>query len=196
MEDFYQLFVNELKDIYNAEMQIEKALPQMISAASSSQLKDAFRNHLKETKNQVKRLEEISREINENLRGTECNGMKGILEEGKGAITGSFHKDNIRDAALIGAAQRVEHYEIAVYGTLKAYAKHLKMNNAEKLLDQTLQEEYHADTLLSKLAEGSFFTSGINTKACDYECEPASAKSQRSSQKASQKPMKSRKSKR
>lgn len=165
MKDFYNLFVNELKRIYSAEKQIAAALPKLANAASSPKLKKAINHHLKETKVQIKRLEAIASEIDEKLSGLECQIMKNLLKEA--ADVSKFHYDRMaKDAALIHAAQRIEHYEIAAYGTLKAFAKQFKLKEVEKLLDQTAKEESHADKTLSKIAEGQFFKSGINAEAC------------------------------
>ncbi|HSW85915.1 MAG TPA: DUF892 family protein [Rhabdochlamydiaceae bacterium] len=165
MKDFYNLFVNELKRIYSAEKQIAAALPKLANAASSPKLKKAINHHLEETKVQIKRLEAIASEIDEKLSGLECQIMKNLLKEA--ADVGKFHYDRMaKDAALIHAVQRIEHYEIAAYGTLKAFAKQFKLKEVEKLLDHSAKEESHADKTLSKIAEGQFFKSGINTEAC------------------------------
>lgn len=165
MKDFFELFVTELKDAVDCERQIIKALPKMIDAATSPKLKDAFRHHLEETKIQLKRLEEISIEINEKLDHGSCEAIRGILQEGQKLIKEHYQSD-VRDAALISAAQRVEHYEIALYGVLRTYAKHLKLKNVADLLDKTIKEEGDADKKLTAIAEGSFFSGGINAKAC------------------------------
>src|SRR5689334_23816357 len=140
MKDFYTLFVKELKDIYDAEKQIAKVLPELAKASHSSSLKEAFHRHLKETKEQIKRLEEISSELNETLTGTRNEVVKGLLKEAQ-KVTKSSFDPAVRDAALINAAQRIEHYEIASYGTLKSFAKDLKMTQVYNLLDDTAKEE-------------------------------------------------------
>lgn len=166
MKDFYSLFVKELQDIYDGEKQILKALPEMAKLAHSSSLKEAFQHHLKETKEQIKRLEEISKEINEKLTGGHNEVIKSLLKEGHKIGTSSF--DVIaKDAALINAAQHVEHYEIASYGTLKAFAKHLKLTEVYNLLDDTSKEEGSMNKTLTSIAEGSIFQKGVNDKAVE-----------------------------
>jgi ferritin-like metal-binding protein YciE len=154
-------FIDELRDAYNAEQQITKALPKMIKAASSDQLREALANHLEETKNQIARLEEVFGTLDEKVRGKKCDGMAGILEEGKSAMGEDFD-DQTMDAVLIASAQRVEHYEMAAYGTLAAWAEALGHTDAAELLKTTLEEEKAADEKLTALAEG-----GINQEAAD-----------------------------
>jgi ferritin-like metal-binding protein YciE len=166
MKSFYTLFVKELKEIYDAEKQIVKALPELAKAANSSHLKEALHQHLKETKEHVRRLEEISNIIGEDLTGVSNEGMKALLKEGS-KIAKSQLDPLLRDAALIDAAQHVEHFEIASYGTLKAFAKHLKMTDVFNLLDDTSQEEGNANKTLTSIAEGSVFQKGVNDKACE-----------------------------
>jgi ferritin-like metal-binding protein YciE len=149
MED---LLVHELKDLYNAENQILKALPKMAKAASSADLQKAFEDHLEETKNQVHRLEQIFQELGLPARGKKCKAMEGLLEEGK-EVVDEDAEPHVKDAALIGAAQRVEHYEIAGYGTARAFAKFLGDERIAELLTQTLDEEKGANTKLNHLAE-------------------------------------------
>jgi ferritin-like metal-binding protein YciE len=166
MKDFYSLFVKELKDIYDAEKQIVKALPEMAKAAHTPSLKDAFHQHLKETKEQVKRLEVIAKELDEDLDGAQNEIVKSMLKEGNKLIKG--HYDSIvKDAALLNAAQHVEHYEIASYGALKAFAKHLKLTDVFNLLDDTSREEGGMNKTLTSIAEGSVFQKGVNDKACE-----------------------------
>lgn len=169
MKDFYDFFVRELQDIYSAEIQILKALPQMAQAAHSEKLRQAFQSHEEETKEQVKRLEEISRLLKINLQGVVCKAMQGLIQEGQEVLKMPFEADT-RDAALISIAQRIEHYEIAVYGCLKTYAQHLEQAEVEDLLEETLSEESAADKKLTSIAEGSLFRAGINKKACSH-CE-------------------------
>lgn len=166
MKDFYSLFVKELKDIYNAEKQILKALPDMAKSAHAQSLKEAFHQHHKETKEQIKRLEAIANEINEDLDGAENEIVKSMLKEGHKLIKGHFDPI-VRDAALINAAQHVEHYEIASYGALKAFAKHLKLTDVFNLLDDASREEGSMNKTLTSIAEGSVFQKGINDKACE-----------------------------
>lgn len=159
MMSLQDLFVEEIKDLYNAEKQIEKALPRMAKTASSPDLRQAFNSHLEQTRRQIERLEEIGKSLGISLRGKKCKGMEGIIEEGEEilAIKGD---DNTRDAGLIGAAQRVEHYEIAGYGCARTYARMLGHREAERLLDETLREEEATDRKLTTIAE-----SHINAQA-------------------------------
>lgn len=162
--EFYQLFILELRALYSAETQLLKALPKMAQAASNGDLKQAFLNHLEETKNQVDRLSTIFSSLNESPRGAECEAMKGLIKEGEEIMNSNF-SPLVKDAALIAAAQRVEHYEIAGYGAVKTFAKHLELSEAESLLKETLEEEGNANKKLISIAEGSFFTNGINALA-------------------------------
>ena len=147
-----ELLHDELKDLYSAETQIIKALPKMIKACESPDLKRAFERHLEETKRQVERLEQVSQEIGlSKLTGKKCKGMEGLLEEGK-ELMAELDEDNM-DAGLIGAAQKVEHYEIAAYGTARTHAEMLGYRKAAKLLQQTLDEEGATDKKLTALAE-------------------------------------------
>jgi len=164
MKDFYDLFIRDLKHIYNVEEQIVKALPDLAKAATSEKLKEALRHHLKETKEQVKRLEEISKELNQDLAGYECEVTHDLLKEAH-KITRANYDHFVKDAALISAMQRIEHFEIACYGALKAYAKHFKLKKVEELLEESSKEEGNADKKLIEIAEGTLFTSGINTEA-------------------------------
>ena len=164
MNDFYQLFINQLKDAYDDEKQLIKALPKIIKAVQSDELKKALENHLEETKHQLTRLEEIGKELNEDFKGMECKAIRGILNEGDELI-GEFSGE-VRDAAIIAACQRVEHYEIALYGILKSFASHLNLNTVEDLISKTLKEEKEADKKLTELAEGrGGILSGINDRA-------------------------------
>jgi len=146
------LFHHELKDLYSAETQLVKALPKMAKAASNPDLKAGFEEHLEETKVHVERLNEIGEMIGKALKGHKCKGMEGLIEEGEDFISGDA-SDTVRDAALIGAAQRVEHYEMAAYGTAKALATQLGFEEAAELLDETLEEEKATDLKLTELAE-------------------------------------------
>jgi ferritin-like metal-binding protein YciE len=145
------LYVEELKDIYSAENQIIKALPKMAKAASSEALKAGFEEHLQQTKGQVERLQKIFKLLDESPTGKKCHGMEGLLEEGSEAIE-EFEGD-VLDAALISAAQRVEHYEMAAYGTVRTYAELLDEPRHVSLLAETLQEEKDTDQKLSKLSK-------------------------------------------
>ena len=159
LETLQDLFVNELKDMYNAENQIVKALPRLAKAAESPELRNAFEKHLRETETQVQRLERIFERLGERPTGKRCKGMEGLIEEGKDILE-EKGEDAVRDAALIAAAQKVEHYEIASYGCLITYAGLLGDQDAAKLLKQTLAEEEAADKKLTELGE-----SGINEAA-------------------------------
>lgn len=152
MNPLGELLVDELKDLYSAETQIVKALPKMVKAASSPELKRAFERHLEETRHQVERLNQIGQDLDIRLTGKKCKGMEGLLEEGKELMEEDFEEDAL-DAGLIGAAQRVEHYEIAAYGTARTHADVLGYSKAAKLLQQTLDEEGAADKKLTQIAE-------------------------------------------
>jgi ferritin-like metal-binding protein YciE len=148
------LLADELKDLYSAENQLVKALPKMAKTAKSRELRMAFEQHLEQTKNQVRRLERACDELGFSPRGKKCVGMEGLIEEGKEIMTnGSKDPASPMEAGLIGAAQKVEHYEIAAYGTASAHARQLGFNSVAQLLDQTLQEEKTTDEKLTKLAE-------------------------------------------
>jgi len=151
LEDLEDLFKEDLKDVLHAENQIIKALPKMIKTASNEELKAGFTKHLEETKVHVSRLEQVMEELGMPVKGKVCKAMQGIIEEGKEVMEEDAEED-VMDAALIGAAQKVEHYEIATYGTLCTYADLLGIKNAKKLLGQTLAEEKLTDEKLSKLA--------------------------------------------
>jgi ferritin-like metal-binding protein YciE len=147
------LYVDELRDIYNAENQLIKALPKMAKAATSADLRAGFEAHLKQTEGHVKRLEQIFEDLGEKAAGKKCKGMEGLVEEGKEMIEDDELEGEALDAGLISAAQRVEHYEIAAYGCVRTYAKLLDENEAASLLEQTLTEEKETDQKLTKLAE-------------------------------------------
>lgn len=146
------LFVHTLKDIYFAEKQIAKALPKMVKAADAKQLAKAFDDHLEETKEQIVRLEEVFKILGKKAAGEECPAIEGILKEGEELMT-SIKDPDTRDAAMIAAAQAVEHYEITRYGTLASWGRLLGMNDAVKLIEATLKEEHKADAKLTKIAE-------------------------------------------
>jgi ferritin-like metal-binding protein YciE len=154
-------FIDELRDTYDAEKQLTKALPKLAKAASNPKLRDAFETHLEETQGQIARLEQVFESLDEKVRGKHCDGIAGIIEEGKSIMEEDFD-DTTMDAWLIAAGQRAEHYEMAAYGTLVAWAQTMGHAEAAKLLQQTLDEEKAADQKLSGLAEG-----GINQRAAD-----------------------------
>jgi ferritin-like metal-binding protein YciE len=153
MKTLHDLFVDELKDLYSAETQLTKALPKMAKAASSDELREAFLSHLKETEGQIKRLDKIFKKLDASPKGKKCKAMEGLVEEGKEAIELDA-EDAVRDAALIAAAQRVEHYEMAGYGTVRTYAQLLDMEDAVELLQETLDQEGAADEKLTEIAQG------------------------------------------
>jgi ferritin-like metal-binding protein YciE len=157
----HDAFLDELRDAYDAEKQLTKALPKMAKAASSPQLRKAFETHLKETQGQIGRLEKAFASLDEKVRGKHCDGIEGIIEEGQSVMEEDFDETTM-DACLIAAGQRAEHYEMAAYGTLVAWAKAMGHSEAATLLQQTLDEEKAADAKLSALAEG-----GINEQAAD-----------------------------
>ena len=146
------LYVDELRDIYSAEKQLTKALPKMAKAASSDKLREGFVEHLEQTKGQVERLEQIFDALGERSGGKKCAGMEGLIEEGSEVMEDDF-EGAVKDAALIGAAQRVEHYEIAAYGTVIAFAELLGETEHVSLLQQTLEEEKQTDESLTELAQ-------------------------------------------
>jgi ferritin-like metal-binding protein YciE len=155
-----KLYVDELKDLYSAENQLVKALPKMAKAASSDELRKGFERHLEQTKTHVERLELIFRSLDESPKGKKCMGMEGLIEEGSEVIEEDF-EDAVMDAALIGAAQRVEHYEIAAYGTVREFAKILDEPEQASVLEETLEEEKETDAKLTDLSRQ------INTQAIE-----------------------------
>lgn len=148
VETLQELLVDELKDLYSAEKQIVRALPKVINAVTSEDLKEGLANHLEETKGQVARLEKIGEILGKKMTGKTCVGMKGVLEEGSEVLEDT-DKGLVRDAALISACQRVEHYEMAGYGSARAFAKMLGESEVAELLDETLAEEKNADKTLT-----------------------------------------------
>jgi ferritin-like metal-binding protein YciE len=146
-----ELYVDELRDLYDSEQQLIKALPKMVKAANSTDLSSGFEEHLEQTKEHARRLEQIFQALGEPVKGKKCKGMQGIVAEGGEAISEGF-EGPLMDAALIGAAQRVEHYEIAGYGTVHAFATVLGEDEAASLLEQTLQEEKETDQKLTELS--------------------------------------------
>ena len=157
----HDAFVDELRDTYDAEKQLTKALAKLAKAASNPKLRQAFESHLQETQGQIGRLEQVFESLDEKVRGKHCDGIAGIIAEGKSIMEEDFDETTM-DACLIAAGQRAEHYEMAVYGTLVAWAQAMGHNQAARLLQQTLDEEKAADKKLSALAEG-----GINRGAAD-----------------------------
>ena len=152
LNSLHDLYVNELKDLYHAENQIIKALPKMIEASSTTELRSALEQHLQITRLQVERLQQIFQRMDESPKGESCEGMKGIIEEGNDLVKADA-PDMVCDAAIIASAQRVEHYEIAAYGTVRTYARQLGYENDARLLQETLNEEAEADKKLTSIAE-------------------------------------------
>lgn len=148
------LLIEELKDLYDAEHQLTKALPKMAKAANSTQLQNAFNSHLAETEGHIRRLEEVFESLGKKATRKTCKAMKGLVEEGEEVIEENAEPE-VKDAALIASAQRVEHYEIAGYGTVRTFAQQLGHTVAAKLLQQTLDEEAKANEKLTKIAESS-----------------------------------------
>lgn len=160
------LLHHELKDLYSAEKQLTKALPKMAKAATNADLADGFRTHLEETKGHVERLDEIASIIGKKLTGHKCKAMEGLVEEGADMIAEDA-EDSVRDAGLIGAAQRVEHYEMAGYGTARTLAERLGLDEVAELLEATLEEEKATDSKLTELAQ-----SFVNEEAASAEESP------------------------
>jgi ferritin-like metal-binding protein YciE len=157
----YDAFLDELKDSYDAEKQLTRALPKLAKAATSPELRDAFTSHLEETREHVSRLEQAFELLEEKAKGKHCDGIAGIIEEGSSIMEEDFDEATM-DACLVAAGQRAEHYEMAAYGTLIAWAEALGHDDVAKLLQQTLDEEKAADAKLTELAE-----SGLNQQAAD-----------------------------
>ena len=166
----HDAFIEELRDTYDAEKQLTKALPKIAKAASSPDLRTAIESHLEETKGHVERLEEVFASLDEKVRGKHCEGIAGIIEEGKSIMEEDFDESTM-DACLIAAGQRAEHYEMAAYGTLVAWARAMGHDEAAELLEQTLEEEKAADQKLTSLAQG-----GINRDAAEVAHPEGSAK--------------------
>lgn len=153
MQKLRDLYVEQLDDAWSAENQIMEALPKMIDASSDGELRQAFESHMTQTEGQMDRLERIFNALGESPGGKKCKAMEGLLKEGEEVLK-QKGSDDVRDAALIGAAQKVEHYEMALYGTLRTYAEKLGRNDDADLLQQTLQEEERTDRLLTEIATG------------------------------------------
>ena len=158
LDNLRKLYVNQLEHLHSGEVQITEALPKMVNAATESELKTALQNHLQETKGHVSRLEQILNRIHGSVKSKKNKGIDALITEGDDIITDATD-NSVRDAAIIGAAQKVEHYEIAAYGTIRTYAQLLGEELDAGLLGQTLQEEKHADSVLTSISESA------NTKA-------------------------------
>ena len=165
LESLQELYLEELRDIYDAEQQLVKALPKMAKTATNEELKAAFEQHLEQTQEHVTRLEQVFEELGEKPKRKTCEAMKGLLEEGK-EMMNEDAADDVKDAGLIAAAQKVEHYEIATYGTLRTYAEMLGFDEQADLLQETLDEEKDTDDNLTELA-----VSCINLEAAEDEEE-------------------------
>jgi ferritin-like metal-binding protein YciE len=179
-ESLKDLYIDELKDLYSAETQLVKALPKMAKAATSPDLQAGFEEHLEQTKTHVQRLETIFEQLGESPKGKKCKGMEGLIEEGSEAI--EEYEGELLDAALIGAAQRVEHYEMAGYGTVIAFAEELGESEQVTLLNETLEEEKETDEKLSGLATDINAKANNSTEedADDVDTKPQSKKKSRS----------------
>ena len=164
INNLQQLYQDQLRDLYSAETQLIAALPEMVSNSTDQDLKNAFSQHLEETREHRQRLERICGDLNIDPSGEECEAMRGLIKEAKKHLASTAAGD-VRDAVLIASANRVEHYEIAAYGVAKAFADALGYDEASNLLDKTLQEEGHADHTLTKIATGGLFSRGVNQEA-------------------------------
>ena len=175
-----ELYIEELKDLYNAENQLVKALPKMAKAASSDELRQGFEEHLEQTKGHVQRLEQIFQALGESPKGKKCKGMEGLVEEGSEVMQEDF-EGALMDAAIIGAAQRVEHYEIAAYGTVCAFAEELGESEQNSLLNETLQEEKETDEKLTQLAQkiNAQANEGAEQEESEQEASASKKKSRR-----------------
>jgi ferritin-like metal-binding protein YciE len=170
----HDAFIDELRDTYDAEKQLTKALAKLAKAASNPKLRNAFAAHLEETQGQIERLEQVFESLDEKVRGKHCDGIAGIIEEGKSIMEEDFD-DTTMDACLIAAGQRAEHYEMAAYGTLVAWAQAMGHAEAARLLQQTLEEEKAADKKLSGLAEGGINQGAAAAAHADDDQEPVGA---------------------
>lgn len=159
-----QLYLDQLRDLYSAETQLIAALPEMVSGSTDPHLRDAFSTHLEETHEHKRRLEKICSDLDIPAAGEECEAMRGLIKEAKKHALNTSAGD-VRDAALIACANRIEHYEIAAYGVARAFAEALGYDEAASLLDETLQEEGDADKVLTKIATGGLFKRGVNQEA-------------------------------
>ena len=173
MDSFDKLYVDQLRDVYNAEKQLTKALPKMAKAASSEELKSALEEHLEVTKRQVERLEEVFRGLGRPATGKTCKGMAGLIEEGQEILEEDFEPD-VLDAGIIAAAQKVEHYEIATYGTLRTFAETKGDTKSARILQEILEEEKDADRRLTELAEASINMEASQDREEDEEWEEES----------------------
>jgi ferritin-like metal-binding protein YciE len=164
MASLQEVFVKELRDIYDGENQIVEALPKLSQKASSDELKEALSHHLEQTRGHVERLEQIFSELGEQRTTKKCKGIQGLLEEGDEALK-EVRGGAARDAILIGGAQKIEHYEMATYGTLRAWAEELGHDDVADILQETLDEEADANEKLTEIAEGGLISAGVNEAA-------------------------------
>jgi len=164
LQSLDDVLVDQLADLHSAETQLVQALPRVASSASTPELRTAFEHHLEETRGHVRRLEEAFSELGTTIPKEHCKGMEGLIEEGE-EVMGAQGDPSAKDAALIAAAQRVEHYEIAGYGTARTLADQLGHDEVKRLLNETLSEESAADAKLTKLATGGLFGKGVNKAA-------------------------------
>jgi ferritin-like metal-binding protein YciE len=170
----HDAFIDELRDTYDAEKQLTKALPKLAKAATNAKLRAAFDTHLQETQVQIQRLEQVFESLDEKVRGKHCDGIAGIIQEGKSIMEENFDEATM-DACLIAAGQRAEHYEMAAYGTLVAWAQAMGHTEAAELLQQTLDEEKAADEKLSVLAEGGINQGAAEAANAEDDHEPVGA---------------------
>jgi ferritin-like metal-binding protein YciE len=179
-----ELYVDQLRDLYDAENQLIKALPKMAKGATSDELREGIEEHLEQTKNQVQRLEQIFERLGEKPKGEKCKGMEGVIKEGSETLEKDMD-EHTKDAAIIAAAQRVEHYEIAGYGTARTYANLLGESEAAELLQETLDEEKETDQKLTQLAEeiNVEAAEGSNEEDDQEESRPSGARSSSGSRK-------------
>ena len=175
MHNLEDLYIDQLKDLYSAEKQLVQALPKMAEAATSKNLRQRLEEHSEQTQTHVVRLKQIFSRLDTIPGRKKCEAMESLIREGEYAIALQGN-DMVRDAALIGAAQRVEHYEIAAYGAVRTYANHLGFKDDRDLLQKTLDEEGETDTQLIDIAEGSFLSAGVNEKSTQEELVMASGK--------------------
>lgn len=164
-KDLKDLLIEELHDLLSSEEQIVEALPEVVKASESADLREAFDSHLKETKGQVQRLHKAFQLLEVEKKEKHCKAMKGLIQECKEVLTDFKTKSAVRDAALISKVQRIEHYEISAYGTVRTFAKELGLKEVAHLLQATLNEEGHADRKLTRIAQGGLFRTGVNIKA-------------------------------
>jgi ferritin-like metal-binding protein YciE len=182
VESLNELFVEQLRDLYDAENQLIKALPKMAEGANSDELREGFEEHLEQTKVHAQRIEQIFEQLGEKAKGKKCKAMEGLVKEGAETLEEDMNED-VKDAALIAAAQRVEHYEIAGYGTARTFANLLGEDEAASLLEQTLEEEKETDAKLTQLAEG--INVAAENESAESENEGSGKKSRTTSRRRS-----------